>query len=1082
MTAPLPRVIEQHDVKEKNTYPCNHLQTLLDGFVDLSEVKNCNLTFKGLSDNSKKVHEEYLFLASAGTAIDCTDGAKKMPQHGIAYAGEAINRGAKLIVWEPTAELNEMPDSCAAEDGYDVPLIRVASLHEKTGEIAARFYQHPSHDLNVTGITGTNGKTSTAHFIAQLIHLIAVAAEKSPAEKCAVIGTLGNGLYGELEESTHTTPGAVQLQALMAAYRKQNIANMVMEVSSHALAQGRVNGVEFDTAVFTNLSRDHLDYHGDMKNYAHEKLKLFQFASLQRVVVNLDDPFADTIINSIQLAENNKKPKLVTYSKKDNKADYFADNIVMNTDGISFSLSVSDSVQDNLSESYLINSRLLGAFNIENILAAVAVLHQQGYALKNIICRISGLTTVPGRMEKIVLDNKQVEPFTQPLPLIVIDYAHTPDALEKGLKALKPHACGKLYCIFGCGGDRDKGKRPLMAKAAEQYADRIMVTSDNPRTEQPQQIIAESISGFAHPEKILTAIDREQAIKEVLHSATADDVILIAGKGHEDYQEIQGKTIPFSDKACVLSVLSDRTLSLCMSQVALALGEELSGKDQTFSQVSINSRTLEPGDLFVAIRGDNFDAHQFIKQAAEKGACGLIIEQSAEQNAEQNVEQKTDLDLAQIRVPDSRMALAQIALLWRKKFALPMIAITGSCGKTTVKEMTAAIMQAALHASPGQPEQVLATRGNFNNDIGVPLTLLRLSAAHKAAVIEIGASHSGEIKQLVALVQPDVAVITNAGHAHIEGFGSLQGVAEAKAEIYSGLKNNGTAVINADDCFAELWLAELGLAELGLSEQGLAEQRQSVTGKTINILTFGLNKTADISADYKQTAEGIELTLKTPLGNQLIFLTQFGQHNIYNALTAAAVSIASGCSLIDIKKGLEAFKNAPGRLEQKTGFNGSFIFDDTYNANPDSVKAGVDALLQRAQQENIIETLLILGDMGELGKDSQQLHYQLGIDIAASGIKKLFTVGKKTHETYKAFLAHREGQNEDLIAMHFLNKDELIKHITQLLVDKSMVLVKGSRSMGMEAVVNALVEEKVEEKVEQTVEQRLAQQRIGEQR
>ena len=218
----------------------------------------------------------------------------------------------------------------------------------------------------------------------------------------------------------------------------------------------------------------------------------------------------------------------------------------------------------------------------------------------------------------------------------------------------------------------------------------------------------------------------------------------------------------------------------------------------------------------------------------------------------------------------------------------------------------------------------------------------------------------------------------------------------------------------------------------------------------------------------------------------MIFLTQFGQHNIYNALTAAAVSIASGCSLIDIKKGLEAFKNAPGRLEQKTGFNGSFIFDDTYNANPDSVKAGVDALLQRAQQENIIETLLILGDMGELGKDSQQLHYQLGIDIAASGIKKLFTVGKKTHETYKAFLAHREGQNEDLIAMHFLNKDELIKNITQLLVHKSMVLVKGSRSMGMEAVVNALVEEKVEEKVEQraeqTVKQRLAQQRIGEQR
>lgn len=483
------------------------------------------------------------------------------------------------------------------------------------------------------------------------------------------------------------------------------------------------------------------------------------------------------------------------------------------------------------------------------------------------------------------------------------------------------------------------------------------------------------------------------------------------------------------------------SLSLTMSQVASVLGKELIGNDQIFSQVSINSRTMQKGDLFVAIRGENFDAHQFINQAEEKGACGLIVEK------------KSASDLAQICVPDSRIALAQIALFWREKFFLAMIAITGSCGKTTVKEMTAAIMKSAFY---GQSEAVLATRGNFNNDIGVPLTLLRLCKTHRAAVLEIGANHSGEIKQLVALVQPDVAVITNAGYAHIEGFGSLQGVADAKAEIYSGLKDNGTAVINADDFFADQWLAEQ------------RAKANLMSDKAIKIMTFGLHKKADISADYKHTADGVELKLKTPVGEQLILLKQFGRHNIYNALTAAAVSIAAGCSLIDIKKGLESFKNAPGRLEQKTGINGSLIFDDTYNANPASVKAGVNALQQMAQQEDGIETIMLLGDMGELGDDSQQLHYQLGIDIADSGIKKLFTVGNDTHETYTAFLSGKnssqtEIQNEHPIAMHFANKDELLKKITPLLHHKSMVLVKGSRSMGMESVVAALVTQEVEQ-------------------
>lgn len=529
----------------KNHHPHNHLQSLLDGFVDFSGVENCELTFKGLSLNSKKVHEEYLFLACAGVG--------NSPHHGIAYAGEAINSGASCIAWEPTQELNDMPVSCPVanvENKADVPLvrvplIRVEKLHEKLGEIAARFYQHPSHDLNVIGITGTNGKTSTAHFIAQLLSFMSDA-------QCAVIGTLGNGIYGQLEASTHTTPDAVTLQALIAQYKEQKADTLVMEVSSHALSQGRVNGVEFDSAVLTNLTRDHLDYHGDMQAYADEKLKLFQLSSLKQIIVNQDDAFSQVIIDSVARQDSIKESIISRYSRTDNSADYFAKDICLNNEGISFSLCVNEKDCANEKE-YAVKSQLVGEFTIENLLAAIAVLHRQGYDLNDIVAGVATITTVSGRMEKI-----RIQPFADKnkmseQPLIVIDYAHTPDALEQVLKALKIHTKGNLYCVFGCGGDRDKGKRPLMAKVAQQLADQVIVTSDNPRTESEEQIINDIISGFEHRDNVLIETDRNNAIHTALQALSTDDVLLIAGKGHEDYQEINGQRLPFSDKASVLS-------------------------------------------------------------------------------------------------------------------------------------------------------------------------------------------------------------------------------------------------------------------------------------------------------------------------------------------------------------------------------------------------------------------------------------------------------------------------------------------------------------------------------------------------
>ncbi len=457
-------------------------------------------------------------------------------------------------------------------------------------------------------------------------------------------------------------------------------------------------------------------------------------------------------------------------------------------------------------------------------------------------------------------------------------------------------------------------------------------------------------------------------------------------------------------------------MNLTLSQIAASLDIELSGEDCCFSKVSINTRTVAKGDLFVAIKGENFDAHDYLEQAEEKGACALVSEKPVK------------LALPHLQVKDTRIALGHIASLWRDAFSLPVVAITGSCGKTTVKEMTTAIFQCAK-------EQVLATRGNLNNDIGVPLTLLRLNKKHKMAVIEIGANHIGEIEQLVNYVKPDVAVITNVGHAHIEGFGSIEGVAEAKAEIYKGLRKNGIAVINADDAFADYW-------------KNHCQSKQ---------LTFGLDKSADISADYTALEDGFELLIKTPAGEKNISLKQYGKHNVYNALAATAVALSSGCTLDQIKSGLENFTNISARLEQKQGIADTIIFDDSYNANPGSVRAGIDAIQQLDG-----DAVLILGDMGELGGTSGKLHYQLGIDAANMGIKKLFTIGINSIETCKGFnsITQKPGNN-DFKAQHFSNKGELIRIVKDYLLhysnSRQIVLIKGSRSMAMESVVDALL-------------------------
>jgi UDP-N-acetylmuramoyl-tripeptide--D-alanyl-D-alanine ligase len=455
-----------------------------------------------------------------------------------------------------------------------------------------------------------------------------------------------------------------------------------------------------------------------------------------------------------------------------------------------------------------------------------------------------------------------------------------------------------------------------------------------------------------------------------------------------------------------------------LSEAARAIPAELRGEDREFEAVSTDTRALAPRSLFVALKGARFDAHEFLGQASEKGAAGALVQKS------RIADRGSRIELPLLVVDDSRLALGTLAAYWRKKFSMPLVALTGSNGKTTVKEMLASILREACSAPSAirHPQSaVLATRGNLNNDIGMPLTLLELRAGHRYAVIEMGMNHEGEIRYLTRLAAPDVALVNNAGPAHIEYFGALEAIARAKGEIFEGLGPAGTAVINADDRHAGLW-------------RDLAGGRR--------VLEFGLSRPAAVSATYRLKWLESEIVVKTPLGEAATLLRAPGVHNVRNALAASAAAVALEVPAPAIARGLARFGGIAGRLQKKAALNGATLIDDTYNANPDSARAAITVLALAPGAK-----WLVLGDMGELGPEAPELHAGIGEFARDSGIDRLCTLGELSGHAARAFGAG---------ARHFTRIEDLLAEVENALRPGVSVLVKGSRFMKMERVVKAL--------------------------
>ncbi|MFK7700073.1 UDP-N-acetylmuramoyl-L-alanyl-D-glutamate--2,6-diaminopimelate ligase [Pseudomonas caspiana] len=457
-----------------------------------------DLMIRELTLDSRNVRGGDLFLAVPGGNFDGRD-----------HIADALKRGAAAVAYEVEGA-KVLPIT-------DVPLIPVKGLAAQLSDIAGRFYGDPSRSLNLVGVTGTNGKTSVTQLVAQAMDLL--------GQHCGIVGTLGTGFYGSLQSGRHTTPDPIAVQATLSDLRKAGARAVAMEVSSHGLDQGRATALAFDVAVLTNLSRDHLDYHGTMEAYGAAKAKLFAWSDLRCRVINIDDEFGRT------LAAEKRESRLITYSLEDSSAYLYCRDAKFDDEGVRATL-VTPQGQ------HLLRSGLLGRFNLSNVLAAIGALLGLDYALDEILKVLPKLEGPVGRMQRLGGGEK---------PLVVVDYAHTPDALEKVLTALRPHAKGRLLCLFGCGGDRDRGKRPLMAEVVERLADSVLVTDDNPRTEVPTKIFDDIRQGFSAAQNVRFVEGRGQAIAEIIASAAATDVIVLAGKGHEDYQEIDGQRQPFSD-------------------------------------------------------------------------------------------------------------------------------------------------------------------------------------------------------------------------------------------------------------------------------------------------------------------------------------------------------------------------------------------------------------------------------------------------------------------------------------------------------------------------------------------------------
>ncbi|MCK9232911.1 MAG: UDP-N-acetylmuramoyl-L-alanyl-D-glutamate--2,6-diaminopimelate ligase [Syntrophales bacterium] len=992
--------------------------------VDLLEIRgNLSGTCESLCYDSRTCGPGSLFVAIPGLKTD-----------GHAHIADALGRGAWVVVheapWTPPS---------------GVTAVRVADARRALGRLARNFFGDPSAALTLVAITGTNGKTTVTYLLEAIL--------KAAGYRVGVLGTV-NYRYGDKTfAAPNTTPESCELQRLLRQMADAGVTHVVAEVSSHAVDLKRVDEVAFDIGVFTNLSQDHLDYHVTMERYYAAKRRFFTEVLPSGgkgrpcpCVVNADDPWGRRLAGEVTLP-------VLSFGLTE-RAGVTAADAQLTLAGITARLRCDQG-------EFPVRSPLIGRFNLSNLLAAAAAALSLGVPTDAIAAGIAALAQVPGRLERVSRGGE---------PTVFVDYAHTDDALRRVLETLNDHRRGRIVTVFGCGGDRDRAKRPLMGRAAADLSDLTVVTSDNPRSEDPAAIIVQIEAGIAargipklppealkpdrqprmtstpSPEAPGTASprgytvipDRAEAIAAAIALAAETDICLIAGKGHEDYQILGDRRIFFDDRLIARRALDARKRPLAEARtggdterggprldvaaiLAATGGELIAGPPEAvLAGVSTDTRTLSPGALFVALAGEHFNGHDCLGEALARGAGGLLVSRARRDRLP-----GAPGGIVIIAVDDPLTALGGIAHAWRMRFALPVCAITGSSGKTTTKEMA--------HAILSQNKRVLATEGNFNNLIGLPLTLLRLDAADEIAVLELGTNRPGEIARLTEIAAPTAGLVTNIGPAHLEGLGSLDAIRREKGDLFGRMDPaGGIAVLNGDDP----------------SRDALKERWP---GRTV---VFGFDPAHDVFADAPAPAAGggTRFTLHAGGAAREVTLAAPGRHNVANALAAAALAWAAGTDPDTIAAGLARFRPVAGRMQIFTLASGAHLIDDAYNANPASVAAALQTLAGLRESG---AGVAVLGDMLELGEQSENLHAEIGARLVETGVSQVHLTGAFARTTADAAVA--AGLARERIVF-FTSPEEVVADLKDRLHAGDWILVKGSRRMRLDAVVQAIRE------------------------
>tara|TARA_B100001121_G_scaffold307313_1_gene328533 strand:- start:1697 stop:4537 length:2841 start_codon:yes stop_codon:yes gene_type:complete len=941
---------------------------LLKHYIPNINRKFENFFFSDICFDSSKVKKNNIFFAIQGSKID-----------GNNFIPIAIKKGSKIIVTEKKVK----------EFDNGILFIQTKNIRKLLAEVSFKIYN--KIPKNLIAVTGTNGKSSIVDFYYQILKL----NNKSVAS----IGTLGLKSKKINLDLSNTTTDPIQLGQILTKLKNQKIDNVIMEASSHGLKQNRLDGLNFNSGIFTNLSQDHLDYHKNLNAYLKAKLYLFKYLIKKKGSVITDEKIPQ--FKKISKITKTRNLKLYTLNNKKNGFEvllhYFKGESQI------LKIKYKNSIKT-------IKLNLIGKIQFKNILMAIIAAKKSNLGIDKILQVLPKLVCAEGRFEKIGKIKNQSK--------VILDYAHTPEALKTCLINLREQFPNKkIILLFGCGGDRDQDKRSKMGTVASKYSDKIFLTDDNPRFENPIKIRKDIKKGIK--KKVTEISDRSKAIFEAINNLNTGEILLVAGKGHEKVQDFGERKIFFSDKKNILNAIKKKNLTLS-NNLKINIIREASDYKKFPSNLSIklariNSKEVEKNDIFFAIKGKKNDGNKFVAQSFKKKASIAIV----------NKIQKNFKNKPQIKVKNTLKFLSDISKIFRNNINTKIIGITGSCGKTTLKEMLGNCFK--------KVSKVGVSPKSYNNKYGVPLSLFNLNKENDFGVLEVGMDKKGEIDYLSKIVQPDVSVITNINYAHAKNFNNIKDIALAKAEIIHNTKSDGFVVLNADDIFYSL-------------------HRKIALKKKLRVVTFGIkSKKSDVKLiDIKKRNSFYKIRIRIQNAEKTFLLSNNFQSNICNCLASIAV-MSIYIDILNLNENIFLnflVPNGRGNLSKIKVDNKNFnLIDESYNSNPLSLKSAIlnfDKLDVKKSKK-----YLLIGDMLELGRHSKKLHESIVPVINKTKINRVFVKGNMAINIFNKLQKSKKGRI-------LYNKNQIINLIKNDLNNNDYLMMKASNATGFNKIVREL--------------------------